>query len=139
MNLEQKQLVRLLQDNLTLTARPLEDVSEHRSIPLDELKSLAMGRVWTGRQAVDNKLIDEIGDLARAIELAKELADIPEDEEVELVHYPAKKDFFEMLTGGGGLKAALHWTLYRFIRDDLATSVRMIINGEARLGESYPK
>jgi protease-4 len=36
-------------------------VAERRSIPLDQVKVLADGRVYTGRQAVANKLIDELG------------------------------------------------------------------------------
>jgi len=120
----------------------LEDVSEHRNIPMDELKKLAMGRVWTGRQAVDNHLIDEVGDLQRAIEMAKELADIDPDEEVELVNYPEEKDLFEMLTSGGAFSAVVRWVTYRFIRDDVARSIEMLVNGDvsgARLGQSYPR
>jgi protease-4 len=43
-------------------------VADRRAIPLDEAKKLADGRIYTGRQAVAVKLVDEIGgeDEARA-------------------------------------------------------------------------
>jgi protease-4 len=104
----------------------LEDVADKRGIEVEALKKLAMGRVWTGRQALDNGLIDEVGGLDRAIELAKELADIPEEDRVTMVHYPKKKGILEMITGGGGPQAAMRWVLYRFIRHDLANSIRMM-------------
>jgi protease-4 len=106
----------------------LEDISGARGIPLDELERLAMGRVWTGRQAVENGLIDEIGGLERAIEVAKELAEIPPDEEVELDHYPKKKGLLDMIMGGDASKSAMRWVLYKFIREDLAESIRLLVS-----------
>jgi protease-4 len=104
----------------------LEDVSDHRGIPLETLKTLAMGRVWTGRQAKENGLIDEIGDLDKAIEIAKELVEVPADEEVTLLHYPKKKSLIESILGGGGGNAAVRYLLYRFIREDLTQTIEML-------------
>ncbi len=104
----------------------LDDISDHRGIPLETLKTLAMGRVWTGRQALENGLIDEIGGLDKAIEIAKELAEVPADEEVTLLHYPKKKSIIESLMGGGGGNAAIRYLLYRFIREDLTQTVEML-------------
>lgn len=98
----------------------LRDVSEHRGMTFEEAEKLAHGRVWTGRQGKENGLVDELGGLDRAIELAKELAEIPADEKVTIVHYPVKKSFFEELTSGGGLAAAARYVVYRYIKDDLA-------------------
>ena len=107
----------------------LESISEKRGIPMDELETLAMGRVWTGRQAAENGLIDEVGGLDRAIELAKELAEIPADDDVEILHFPEKKDILEIIFSGGSSEAAFRWVLYKFIREDLAESIRMILDG----------
>jgi protease-4 len=106
----------------------LEDVAEHRGMTFEEAKSLAYGRVWSGRQAVDNGLIDDLGGLDRAIEIAKELAEIPAEEKVTCVHYPKKKEFFEMLMGGGGFSAAARYVVYRYIREDLAETWDMLAN-----------
>jgi protease-4 len=107
----------------------MESISEARGIPMDELETLAMGRVWTGRQAVDNRLVDEIGGLARAVAVAKELAEIPADEDVEIVHYPEKRDLLDMIFGGDASKSALRWVMYKFIREDLAESIRLFLDG----------
>jgi protease-4 len=104
----------------------LEDIAETRGIPMDSLRSLAMGRVWTGRQAVENRLVDEVGGLDRAIEVAKELAGIPADEDVTIVHYPREKGLVEMIMGENIGETALRWSLYRFIHHDLAESLRLL-------------
>ena len=59
---------------------------------------LAQGRVWTGRQAKQNKLVDELGGLDRAIAIAKQRAKIPADTDVELVVYPPRKSFYELVS-----------------------------------------
>ena len=68
---------------------------------------MAQGRVWTGRQALEHGLIDEVGGLARAIALAKEKAGIDPGDEVELVIYPRPKGFFELLDEGFPMARAL--------------------------------
>ncbi len=52
----------------------LYDVAERRGISEERIERLAMGRVWTGRQAVENGLIDRTGDLRDAVRWAAELA-----------------------------------------------------------------
>ncbi|MEJ2719984.1 MAG: S49 family peptidase, partial [bacterium] len=104
----------------------LDDISKYRGIPVEALKPLAMGRVWTGNQAEANKLIDGLGGLDHAIEVAKELAGIPADEKVTIVHYPKKKSLLETLLGGGSGKQAVHLLVYQFIRRDLAHSLEML-------------
>lgn len=97
-------------------------VAERRKMSFEQAESLAHGRVWTGRQAVANGLIDDVGGLDRAVELAKEMADIPADEEVELVHYPEQQDLMDVILSGGDTSVAIKWMIYRFIREDLATT-----------------
>ena len=43
-------------------------VAENRSLPRDSIDNLSRGRVWTGRQAFENGLVDEIGGLHAALE-----------------------------------------------------------------------
>lgn len=59
-------------------------VSESRGLPRDEVERVAQGRVWTGEQALERKLVDRLGGLEDAVRLAKELAGLPADEEVEV-------------------------------------------------------
>ena len=58
---------------------------------------LAQGRVWTGQQAKENGLVDALGGLDTAVAIAKERAKLPAGEEVELVVYPPRRTFFELL------------------------------------------
>jgi protease-4 len=82
-------------------------VGEGRGMKTEEVDKIGRGRVYTGIQAKDIGLVDEIGGLYRAIELAKKEAGIPVEEKVELVIYPRKKgfweSFFELTEGGAGL------------------------------------
>ncbi|OQY29443.1 MAG: signal peptide peptidase SppA [Candidatus Cloacimonetes bacterium 4572_55] len=75
----------------------LERVSEGRSMDYDDVHAVAQGRVWTGNQALERGLVDDIGDLTAAVEKAKELAEIDNDQQVWLDVYPRKKDLFEIL------------------------------------------
>ena len=62
--------------------RFIQLVSDGRDIPLAEVDALAQGRVWTGAQALDLGLVDELGDLDRAIASAADLAGLQSWQEV---------------------------------------------------------
>jgi protease-4 len=51
-------------------------VAQDRNLPLDRVRELARGRVWTGAQAAEHRLIDGLGGLSAAVDLACELAGI---------------------------------------------------------------
>lgn len=54
-------------------------VAEGRNLPFAELDPICQGRVWTGRQAHDHGLVDELGDFQLALELACRAAGLPDD------------------------------------------------------------
>jgi protease-4 len=54
----------------------IEAVAEGRAIEFADAQALADGRIFTGRQAKDAKLVDELGDLEDAIQLAADVAGI---------------------------------------------------------------
>lgn len=56
-------------------------VANGRSLPYDKLDPICEGRVWTGRQALAHKLVDQHGDFLDAVALAAQLADLPLDDE----------------------------------------------------------
>jgi protease-4 len=64
-----------------------------------ELKKLAGGRVYTGQQAVDVKLADEIGTLQDAIEKARKLGGIAEGTTFDLYNLPEPPNPLEMFLG----------------------------------------
>jgi protease-4 len=92
----------------------VEKVAEARKSTPERIDQIAQGRVWTGRQAKDNGLVDELGGLDRAIAIAKERARIAADAEVELVPYPPRKSFYELvseeLSRGPAQAALTAWT-----------------------------
>jgi len=68
-------------------------VSLGRKKSFDEIETIAQGRVWSGLDGKKNGLVDEIGGLERAIEVAKIRAGIPLKQEVTLVEMPSKGIF----------------------------------------------
>jgi protease-4 len=69
-----------------------------------EIDAIAEGRVWTGRQASKNGLVDALGGLDAAVGLAKEKAGIDADDSVQLVVYPAPKSFYEIVSDLSGAR-----------------------------------
>jgi len=76
-------------------------VAKGRNKSAEEINSIAQGRVWTGTQAKQNGLIDEFGGLEKAIDIAKELANIPADKEVRRIGFPEARPFLESWLGSG--------------------------------------
>jgi len=72
-------------------------VAEGRNMTFEEVDSIAQGRVWTGKQALENGLVDELGGLEDAIDLAASLVNI---DEYRLRNYPNyKKELKDMFSG----------------------------------------
>ncbi|HPX04561.1 MAG TPA: signal peptide peptidase SppA [Tenuifilaceae bacterium] len=69
-------------------------VAEGRGITKDEVDAIGQGRVWSGANAMDIKLVDEFGGLKRAIAIAAEKAGV---EEYRVVDLPKQKDPFQAL------------------------------------------
>lgn len=74
-------------------------VSKGRNMTDEQVNAIAQGRVWTGTQAKANGLIDEFGGFEKAIEIAKQLANLPADKDVRRVVFPAPRPFFESFFG----------------------------------------
>lgn len=105
----------------------LEDVAERRGMTFEQAELLAYGRVWSGRQARERGLIDEVGDFDRAVALAKELAGISADEPVTLVHYPKRKSLLQsVLSGDAAATTAARWYIHRALREELATTLEIL-------------
>ncbi len=82
----------------------VERVAASRHMTPERVDEIAQGRVWTGRQARQNGLVDELGGLQRALELVRRKAKLPGND-VEVVVYPSRKSLYEILAsqfGGSG-------------------------------------
>jgi len=75
----------------------VEKAAQGRNTTPEKIDAIAQGRVWTGAQAKTLGLIDELGGLQRALAVAKQRAKLSPDSEVELVIYPGKKSFYDLL------------------------------------------
>jgi protease-4 len=60
--------------------------AEGRDVPVDSIKKVASGRVWTGDQAMQRKLVDVVGDFQEAINIAVKSASLSDDYKVR--YYP---------------------------------------------------
>jgi protease-4 len=67
----------------------VERVAEGRKLSADAVDVVARGRVWTGADAAERGLVDELGGFREAVRRAKALAGLAEDAEVRLVGYPS--------------------------------------------------
>jgi len=77
----------------------LTRAAEGRGKSKEEIDKIGKGRVWTGKQAKEVGLVDELGGLSRALEIAKQLAGIPQREEVKLDVWPKKVSLLSLLLG----------------------------------------
>jgi len=66
----------------------IDRVAQTRKMPAEQVRKIAEGRIWTGRDAQEIGLVDELGGLAEAIEAARTMANIPPSAELKIVHYP---------------------------------------------------
>jgi protease-4 len=78
-------------------ARFTQGVADGRKMKVEDVDKIGKGRIWSGSQAKDRGLVDELGGLDRAIVIAKQLSGIPADRTVHIVRFPEEKTFFEIL------------------------------------------
>lgn len=73
-----------------------QKVADGRGLDVERVEEIARGRIWSGRDAKDLGLVDELGGFDVAIRLAAEKASL-DPEAVRLVLYPEPKSFLEQL------------------------------------------
>jgi len=86
-------------------------VAEGRDLPVERVNEIARGRVWTGVQARELRLVDELGGFYAAVARAKALAKIDPDAEVKLKRLPAAESPFEALEELFGVSSSAIRTL----------------------------
>ncbi len=109
-------------------------VAEGRNMTRERVEELARGRVWTGADALENGLIDEIGDLDYAVAKAAELAGIDRDD-VRRVALPEAQDPFEaFLEDLTGVEAGLQALGFTGVEENLLRELwhvrRMVESGD---------
>ncbi|MEM7204873.1 MAG: signal peptide peptidase SppA [Planctomycetota bacterium] len=76
--------------------RFLNHVSRSRGLPREQVERLAGGRVWSGIQACELGLVDELGGLDAALEMVAKEAEIGADDDYEIVHVPRARNFMDV-------------------------------------------
>ncbi len=72
-------------------------VAEGRKLPLEKVREIAKGRVYTGRQAKELGLVDALGGYQVAIKLVREALGVSEDQRLFMINYPAQRSPLEMV------------------------------------------
>ncbi len=77
-----EQFKRMRREIQTIYRRFIGKVAVGRGKSEAEIEGIARGRVWTGRQALERGLVDELGDFTLAVRRARELAGIPAAQDI---------------------------------------------------------
>jgi len=108
----------------------LTRVSDGRHMDRGKLETLAEGHVWTGVQAKDNGLVDELGGYDQALADAAELGGLPPGKPAIILTLPGKKSVFqsvlEQINQVGGASLAL---------GEISARLGVLVNGQADMAE----
>lgn len=95
-------------------------VAQGRSMKLSQVEALAQGRVWTGSQALEKGLVDNLGGVDVAANVARELAHIPIDRNINLEPFPKQVSLMDQIRAafshGMPLKMLGTWMKQAFIQ-----------------------
>ncbi|MGA7079994.1 MAG: signal peptide peptidase SppA [Terriglobales bacterium] len=94
-------------------------VAEGRKLPREKVLEIAKGRIWSGQDAKNLGLVDELGGYDTALNLAKKAAGVPEGDDVKIVVYPRPRTLLESVIARRSLdnsdKEAVGQTLARIL------------------------
>ena len=99
----------------------LQRSADGRGMTVEEIDAVAGGRVWTGNQAKQHGLVDELGGVARAIELAAELADLDKDN-IRVQEFPRMRTPFEELLNRDRESLAV-----KMLRENFGNNIDMLM------------
>lgn len=85
---ERERLHDILMDTYDLFKR---QVAEGRGLSPDRVEEIAQGKVWTGQQAQELGLVDDLGDFEVAVKKAAQLAGLPDDRKTQVVALSAPR------------------------------------------------
>ena len=112
-----------------------QKVSEGRKMPIEKVKEVAQGRIWSGVEGKEKQLVDVLGNLQDAINIACQKAGIKKDESYDVVELP-KQNLFDLNLSFLNL-FGVHTDLFNpnkdYLKEYLEESLKMRIanNGKA--------
>ena len=110
-------------------------VAEGRGLAIEQVLDVARGRIWTGEEAKELGLVDELGGVETALRVLREEIGLEPDAPLRLKHFPRRRSPWELFLPGGRNKAALQ-SLAQSLRE-VQPKVR-ILRQLGILGESGP-
>lgn len=108
-------------------------VAEGRKLALATVQTIARGRVWTGADAKERGLVDELGGFWTAVDDAKELAGIAPETRVAFKNYPTQRGFLATLSRLAGESQASLSALQTLNALLQAAPVRSVVEGLAAM------
>ena len=117
-------------------------VADGRHLKVEDVEKIAQGHVWLGKDAIGIKLVDQLGSLKDAIDMAAKFAKI-EDDDYYKASYPAKDDWTENLLqkatdGGNYLDAQFREVLGEYYEPFmLMKTIRQQSPVQARMMETF--
>jgi len=106
-------------------------VMEGRKMTRKQVISVAEGRIWTGKQAKENGLVDKLGGINKAILFARVEANLKAKQDVSIEIFPARKSTLEMLidlaTEGASIAPGVSISA-----EDILLGLKAEINSEAQ-------
>ena len=105
----------------------IADVARFRDMSSDSVDALGRGRVWTGAQAASNGLIDDIGDLSRAVGVACARAGVADSSRVVLVHFPKRVGLLQQFLSRSIFEDAVSYAIHRALVGDEASRGSLLI------------
>jgi protease IV len=118
-------------------------VADGRQRPVADIEAVARGRVWTGRDALEAGLVDELGGLRDAVRIARERASLPQDAPVlgavripPLARLSRPRNSEDPRTW---VRTALPWAVTGTIKDltDMATALGLPADATLRMPAIY--
>ncbi|MDZ7372412.1 MAG: S49 family peptidase [candidate division KSB1 bacterium] len=97
--LTEEEFGRLREGILQMYAHFVKLVAQARKLSEDSVRVIGEGRIYSGLDAVQIGIVDRIGTFSDALELARRMAGIPPNREVEILEFPRTKGFFPPVLG----------------------------------------
>jgi protease IV len=96
-------------------------VADGRKLPKEKVLEIAKGRIWSGQDAKNLGLVDELGGYDMALKLTKKAAGVPESDDVKIVVYPRPKTLLQSILDRRGPdnsdKEAVSQTLAKILQE----------------------
>jgi protease-4 len=106
-------------------------VADGRKLPKEKVLEIAKGRIWTGADAKELGLVDELGGFDTALKLTKKAIGVSESDEVKIVVFPHRKRPIELLLARAGADSSENEAATRALTDVLRVAQPVVKRAEA--------